>query len=165
MFRSLPREVTRSLSIQFTGTLPDPRIDANALDHFDCVAGAFGCLWHFVVRTNGVIEIGRDPRSRTSRTRNHWTRVEAIHIGVVGGFNEEGERVQSTTPEQAVAIEALMVEAATALNTPLEVHDGRSSWTRADYKTDLEIAAEQDAMFDAQEATSLDGHSTCPSLI
>jgi len=148
----MDREVTKSINIQFTGTAPDHRIDAAFLDHFDCVHGAFGIQWQYVVRMDGTVEIGRDPRTRSSRTRSPFAHTEALHIGVVGGYNQEtGERVQTTTAAQARAIEELLQSCADALNTPLEVFDGRERWASEGYRTDLEIAEGQDAELDRLE--------------
>lgn len=144
LFPPLHREVTRSFSIAYTGTAPDPRIDAAALDEFDAADGYFGCSFHYVVKLDGVIEIGRDPRTRTSRTRNHFAKTEAIHIGVVGGYDQKtGRRMASTTVEQENSVEELMQAIADALRVPLEVHDSRENWTRREERDAMIAEAEQ----------------------
>lgn len=157
---TVPRAVTRSLSVAYTGTTPDPRIDASALDEFDAAGGYFGCSFHYVVRIDGIVEIGRDPRTRTSRTRNHFAKTEAIHIGVVGGYDPKtGRRIASTTVDQENAIEELMQAIADTLRVPLEVHDARENWTRREEREAMIAEAEQ------AEEERMDRHEAIASAV
>lgn len=154
LFPTLPRESTESLSIAYTNTAADPRIDAAAIDAFDAQKSVFGILFHYVIKIDGTIEIGRDPRTRSTRTRNHAATMSAIHVGVVGGLDPEtGDRAQTTTPEQEGAVEWLMQKLADTLNVPLEVHDARERWTveaRRDH-AESEAEAALEATLDAAE--------------
>jgi len=158
-FPTLPREITRSVSLQYTGTAPDPRIDANALDYFDSCRGALGCFWHYLVRIDGRVEIGRNPRAISTRTASYAATNEAIHVGIVGGYDPEtGERCDTITPEQAVAVEELLQALADALNVPLEVHEAHLSWTKDAARLDreAELEAELEADLDAIEGSPPD---------
>lgn len=162
-FKTREREKTSSIGVQYVGTLADPRFTANDIDAIHCARGAFGVNFHYIIRLDGTVEIGRNPRTISTRTRNWFAQQEGIAIGLIGGFDEEARRVQTTTPEQARAVELLIQAIADALNTPLEIHDGRERWSASDFQTDDEIMAALDADADAQEANMLDGHN-CPNL-
>ena len=106
----------------YTDHLPDERIDAHAVDYTDASLGFFGCTYHYLIKPSGVIEIGRDPRTHTSRGSPAHCALNIL-IGVVGGRNEEGERVSTITSAQREAAEELMQALANVLQVPLELTD------------------------------------------
>lgn len=129
LFTSQLRDETDSISVQYSGTAADPRIDAAALDYFDAKRGFFGASFHYVIKIDGTIEVARNPRSRTARTRNYAARSRAIHVAVVGGYNAEtGRRLHTTTNAQEAALEALYQLLADTLGVPLTIYDGRENW-------------------------------------
>jgi len=87
-------------------------------------SGYFGCVWHFIVKTDGSIETGRDPRTISS-VGNRANQPEQIVIGVVGGLSLEGDLVANHTPEQDASVEWLLQTVADTLNVPLLITDDR----------------------------------------
>ena len=110
------------ISIAYTHTLPDQRIDAIAVDTFAATRGYFGAQFHYVVKIDGVVEIARDPRSRVASHRLALT-GDTIFIGVVGGRNEDGERIASQSDAQRTAVAELTQALADCLQKPLDVDD------------------------------------------
>jgi hypothetical protein len=121
-FDTLHRDSTTGLTVAYTDHFPDDRIDAAVIDHTDAQRSYFGCTYHYIVRTTGAVEIGRDPRTLTPRGNSNLAATNIL-IGVVGGRNESGKRVTTITPRQREAIEALMQSISDALQVPLEVTD------------------------------------------
>jgi hypothetical protein len=95
------------------------------LDHFDACQSFFGCTAHFVVRSDGRIETGRNPQTISSVAKSHVAHDHLV-IAVVGGLDKDGNLVANDTAEQEDALEELLVAIATALNVPLEVTDQRA---------------------------------------
>ena len=107
-----------------TATICDPRIDSAFICEMDCKRSFFSNSYHYIVRTNGIIEIGRDPNRISTRVRG-VSRFNSILIGVVGGITSKGELKDTTTPAQAAAIEELIQAIADGLNRSIDVTDRR----------------------------------------
>ncbi|MEP4247671.1 hypothetical protein [Tateyamaria sp.] len=125
LFKTSQRQSTRGVLIRYSNTINDPRIDAVALDDWDCARGYFGCVSHFIVRTDGRIERGRDPRTISSAPKP-WQAPDHIVVTVVGGLDVDAEFQANDTEEQEIALEVLLQAIATALNIPLEITDQRA---------------------------------------
>lgn len=160
MFQTrLREEPPRGIAVAYTNTLADPRIDADAIDMLDASRSFMSITYHYVVRVDGVVEVGRDPKRLTSRTRKPFVNHDELHVGTVGGLNENGEREQTTTQEQAEALAELEQALADALGKPLEVHDARVNWCKSPEERDAyvdpdqidEAEIEQEAALDALE--------------
>ena len=136
MFPTLPRERTKGIVLAYTRTYPNPHIDARYLDSVDRRLGYFGLTHHYIITTTGRIELGRNPRLRTSRTKRRHLQTDAIHIGIVGGLDGNAEHAHTITPEQAAASEWLMQTLADAYGVPLEVTDHIENWSVAGERTD-----------------------------
>ena len=107
----------------------DPRIDAAFLEPIDSKKGFFGLTYHYIIRTNGHIEIGRNPKTISSAGKRHLQHSQIV-IGIVGGLsfdadNNSVKQVANETPEQEASLEWLMQALADTLRVPLEVTDGR----------------------------------------
>ena len=123
------REITNKIVLAYTGHVPDRRIDAQFVDRTDSAKGYFGCSFHYIVTTEGIIEVGRDPRNRSSRTRMRRMHESAIFIGVVGGLaTDTGYRVNTITPAQNGSVEWLIQELADTLCESLEITDHIERW-------------------------------------
>ena len=139
-FKTRERPSTQSLWVRYTNTVNDPRIDAAFLDPLDSKKGYFGLTYHYIIRTNGHIEIGRDPKTISSVGKRHLQPSQIV-IGIVGGlsFGVSGpspaakrhpsdisvQQAANETPEQEAALEWLMQALADTLNCELEVTDAR----------------------------------------
>ena len=124
LFPVMDREKTNRVILGYTGHTPDPRIDAQAIDTLDASLGYLGGSHHYVVTTEGRIEVGRDPWTRSPRTRTKRYQREGIFVGVVGGINaENGHRLATITEAQNEAVEWLLQALADNLGVELEVVD------------------------------------------
>lgn len=124
-FTTRNRQSTRGIVVRYSNTVNDPRIDAVALDEWDGTRGYFGCASHFIVRTDGRIERGRDPRT-ISPSPKPWLRPDHIVVTVVGGLDTDAEFQANDTAEQEAVLEVLLQAIATALDVPLEITDQRA---------------------------------------
>ena len=124
LFPVMDRDKTNRVILSYTGHTPDPRIDAHAIDLFDAGLGYLGGSHHYVITTEGRIEVGRDPWTRSPRTRTKRYQREGIFVGVVGGIDvETGHRLASVTEAQNEAVEWLLQALADNLGVELEVVD------------------------------------------
>ncbi len=127
-FTTRERPSTLGCWIRYTGTLNDPRIDAVFIDDLDGKKKYFGCTYHYLIRSDGTIELGRDPKTISSVGKKH-VQPHQIVIGVVGGlaFGDNGsvDQAATDTPEQEASVEWLLQALADTLNVPLEITDGR----------------------------------------
>lgn len=122
MFKTMERPETTGVFVAYTRTIADPRIDAAFFDTIHCQRGYFGGLWHYVVRLDGTVEIGRGPRTISSYSSDSFYAETQIYIGIVGGRDfDTGDFKQTVTPEQDAAVEELIQAIANALNVELEV--------------------------------------------
>lgn len=129
MFPTLERPRTDALNVSYTNTIVDDRIDAAAMDYIDACKGFFGCSFHYVILTDGTVEIGRNPRTLTSRGRSATRRHDTLFIGVVGGLSfDDGKRADTMTSAQRVALAELEQAIANTLNKPLDVIDFTVGW-------------------------------------
>ena len=142
-FPTRERLSTTGVNISYTNTIADDRIDAHAVDYFDACKAYLGCTFHYVIRLDGVVEIGRNPKTLSSRGRSATRRHDTIFIGVVGGLNfEDGKRIHSITDAQREAVAELEQAIADTLNTPLDVIDFTIEWTRRE-EAEADNAAEE----------------------
>lgn len=129
LFKTSEREQTTRIVLNYTSHVPDPRIDAQYIDHSDARRSYLGITHHYLVKTTGDIEIGRSPLTKSPRTRQRRLHNTAIFIGVVGGLDPEtGYRANTITDEQDASVEWLMQSISDSLGVPLEVTDMLTTW-------------------------------------
>ena len=129
LFPVMDREKANKVVINYTGHVPDPRLDAHAIDMLDASLHYLGGTHHYVVTTEGRIEVGRDPRTRSSRTRTKRYHREAIFVGIVGGLAaDNGHRIATITEAQNEAGAWLLQALADNLGVELEVIDHVENW-------------------------------------
>ena len=129
LFPTAPRETTSKILVSYTNQVPDVRIDAQAVDMADASRAYFGCIYHYVIGTSGRIEVGRDPRTCSPKTRQKRFHKQALFIGVVGGLSADtGRRISTITDAQNEAVEWLMQALADTLGVELEVIDHTEHW-------------------------------------
>jgi hypothetical protein len=157
-FPTRERTETTALNISYTGTIADDRIDAATLDYLDACKAYLGCTFHFVVLIDGTVEIGRNPKTLSSRGRSAARRHDTVFIGVVGGLNfEDGKREDTMTDAQREAVAELEQAIADSLNTPLDVIDftvGHTGRAEADQIEDAEEIAIEEQLNRAEQAAS-----------
>ncbi|SIT81218.1 hypothetical protein SAMN05421665_1235 [Yoonia rosea] len=129
LFPTMYRETTNKIVLAYTSHVPDPRIDAAAIDMLDATDHYLGCSHHYVISTEGRIEVGRNPLTRSSRTRIKRYQQQALFIGVVGGLAAgNGHRADTITAAQEEAVEGLLQALADNLGVELEVFDHIANW-------------------------------------
>lgn len=141
-FSTRDRETTRGIVVAYTDTIADPRIDAQFLDEFDSRKAYLGATYHFVVKVDGTVEIGRKPSTISSRIKK-VLQPDHILIGVVGGRDEDGNRVTTITDAQRNTVELLMQRISDALQVPLEVTDYVENKRLRDEAAQAEVIEEE----------------------
>lgn len=148
LFKTSEREQTTRIVLNYTSHVPDARIDAHYIDHSDACRSYLGITHHYLVKTTGAIEIGRDPLTKSPRTRQRRLHNSAIFIGVVGGLDPEtGYRANTITDEQDASVECLMQAISDSLSVPLEVTDMLTTWR--DSRSLKSTASRDQAIVDA----------------
>lgn len=106
LFKTVERDSTRFIAVRDTLTKPDPEIDVKVMDTIHCRRGSLGVGFHFVLILNGDIQLARD----IERTGSHSKDYDniSVAIGIVGGVDPEGERVNTRTQEQREALDDLI---------------------------------------------------------
>ena len=130
MFPTLERDTTTSITISYTHTIADSRIDAAAMDAIDARKHFFGCSFHYVIMVDGTIEIGRNPKTLSARGRSSAYRHSTVYVGVVGGLHHDtGKRLDTMTEAQREALADLEQGIANVLQKHLHIMDHTTDWT------------------------------------
>lgn len=108
LFPTVNRGTTQFIAVRDTLTRADeaPETNAQSLDMKHCSQGRFGIGYHFLILTNGVIQLCR----RIGSCGNHSRNLDdvSVAVGIVGGADEEGNRVHTRTDEQDGSLEGLL---------------------------------------------------------
>ena len=139
LFETRDRVTTTDVCVAYTDTTADPRIDAAYLDYTDAKRRYLGLTFHYIIKVDGSVEIGRNPSAISSRLPRQ-DQPTAILIGVVGGRDAAGKRITTVTDAQRDSVEALLQALADALQVSLGV---------TDYVADKQ---ERDALIQQEEA-------------
>jgi len=107
LFKTVDRVETRFIAIRDTLTKPDLEVDIHTMDVEHCRKGKLGVGWHFLVLTSGTIQLGRDIETCGAHSKD-LDKI-SVSVGVVGGVDEHGTRVNTRTAEQLEALDDLMV--------------------------------------------------------
>lgn len=105
LFKTVDRASTRFIAVRDTLTVPDAATDARAIDLKHCRQGRLGIGYHFLINTMGDIQLGRSLHTVGSHSRDYDD--VSVAIGVVGGVDAEGDRLDTRSPEQVSAIDDL----------------------------------------------------------
>ena len=106
LFKTVERAATKYIAVRDTLTKPKDHFDITTMDKIHCRQGRLGVGYHFLVLTDGTIQLGRDVDTCGSHSRN----LDAISvaIGVVGGTDDEGQRALTRTVDQWESIDDLI---------------------------------------------------------
>lgn len=107
LFKTLARGETRVIAVRDTLTQADPAIDIKEMDIRHCRQGRLGVGYHFLLLVGGDIQLGRDIETIGAHSRQYDT--SSVAIGIVGGTDENGDRLNTRTPEQQEALVDLVV--------------------------------------------------------
>lgn len=120
LFNTVERAETRFIAIRDTLTKADPKIDAYVMDTIHCRRGSFGIGYQFLIVTNGDIQFCRGIETTGSHSRDFDD--ISVAVGLVGGVDEDGERVDTRNQEQLEALSDL-IEVLHERYPSAEVHD------------------------------------------
>jgi len=153
-FATSIRDETKGVTIAYSDTILDPRIDAHALDYLSACKHFLGLTAHYLVKADASVEIGRNPHTITSEGDPAFRDLNFL-VAVVGGRNEVGDRVSTITAAQRNSVEWLLQSLADSLQTALIITDYVADKSLRDRQHELELAEErQEARLDQLEVAS-----------
>jgi len=106
LFPTLYRGTTLYIAVRDTITEPKPEFNSYTIDAIHCRQGRLGIGYHFLILTDGTIELCRRIETVGSHSRN--LDEVSVAIGIIGGADEEGNRVNTRTPQQIEALDDLV---------------------------------------------------------
>lgn len=95
-----------SVIIHCSATEADPKIGVKQIDEWHRQQGWLSCGYHFVVRTDGTVEEGRDLAEPGAHCRGY--NADSIGVCYVGGLDAEGNAADTRTPEQRASLQAIV---------------------------------------------------------
>ena len=120
LFKTVDRAETRFIAVRDTLTQADPNIDIVEMDVRHCRQGRLGVGYHFLLKVNGDIQLGRDINTIGSHSRKYD--CNSVAIGLVGGVDENGDRMFTRTADQEDALSDL-TDFLRSVYPGSEVHD------------------------------------------
>lgn len=125
--------------IHYSATYPSDNHDIDDITVWHKERGMFGPGYHFIIKTDGVIQFGRPLDKVGAHVKGHNTGTIGIcYIGGLVGHDEGGD---TRTDEQKYALRWLIAALSTTLQKPLKVVGHR------------DLAATQCPGFDVQNET------------
>lgn len=100
------RKTTDLIVIHCSATKPSMNIDAKTIDRWHREKGYLRIGYHFVIKRDGIIEIGRPENEIGAHARGVNDR--SIGICLVGGLNEAGVPAAEYTDEQWQSLRKLV---------------------------------------------------------
>lgn len=95
--------------IHCSATPPSMNIGKSVIDKWHRAKGFFGCGYHYVIKRNGKVEIGRPEETIGAHTQGYNER--SIGICIVGGISEEkGNPECNYTDEQWETLKTLATD-------------------------------------------------------
>lgn len=107
LFKTVDRAETRFIAVRDTLTPFDPTTGASEIDLKHCRQGRLGIGYHFLINTEGDIQLCRAVDTVGSHSRA-YDQV-SVAIGVVGGIDLNGDRVDTRSIDQQEALSDLTV--------------------------------------------------------
>lgn len=106
LFKTVDRAETRFIAVRDSLTQADPKIDAREIDRRHCNMGRLGIGFHFLILVCGAIVLCRDIETIGAHSINYDD--VSVAVGLVGGIDENKNRVNTRTPEQEEALSDLL---------------------------------------------------------
>lgn len=103
------RKSTDFIAVHCSASIPDPKTDWRVIDRWHRQRGFLMIGYHYVIKTDGVVEIGRDPASIGAHVEGF--NANSVGICMVGGVDKNGpsgKPVDNFTPAQFVALKELL---------------------------------------------------------
>lgn len=103
--RRIVRPIT-DIILHCTDTTANPDITAADVDRWHRQKGWDGIGYHYLIRTDGTVDCGRDLSRPGAHCYGH--NAESIGICYVGGCTPDGQHMDTRTPQQHIALVALL---------------------------------------------------------
>lgn len=100
------RKETNYLVVHCSATENKPEYNWKTIDRWHRQQGWLGIGYHFVIRTDGTIEKGRDLEAIGSHVKGH--NDDSVGICLIGGVDSRGKSVDNFTDEQLQSLRELL---------------------------------------------------------
>ena len=101
-----PRDRTDKIVIHCAATKPTMDIGLREIRQWHRERGFLDVGYHFIVRRNGAVEIGREVGVIGAHVEGH--NATSVGVCLVGGIDAAGKPQDNFTPEQWAALDALV---------------------------------------------------------
>jgi N-acetylmuramoyl-L-alanine amidase len=97
-----PRKLTDFIVVHCSASQPDIKTDAKVIDRWHRQRGFLMIGYHFVIKTDGAIEKGRDEDAVGAHVEGYNAR--SIGICMVGGVDKDGKSVNNFSQDQMLSL-------------------------------------------------------------
>lgn len=101
-----PRKATDYLVVHCSASQPDIKTDAATIDRWHRQRGFLMIGYHYVIKTDGIIEPGRDADAIGAHVEGY--NANSIGICMVGGVDKAGKSVNNFSELQFASLMALL---------------------------------------------------------
>lgn len=102
------RKNTDAIVVHCSASENKPSIDRATIAQWHKTRGFMDIGYHYVIKTDGVIEVGREKDAVGAHVQGH--NATTIGICLVGGVNSKGVSEYNFTPEQMYSLRKLITE-------------------------------------------------------
>lgn len=96
------RKATDFLVVHCSASVPDIKTDAKVIDRWHRQRGFLMLGYHYVIKTDGTIEKGRDEDAIGAHVEGHNAR--SVGICLVGGVDKDGKSVNNYSQDQMLSL-------------------------------------------------------------
>jgi N-acetylmuramoyl-L-alanine amidase len=96
----------RYVVVHCSASAPSVYVDRNVIDRWHRARGFLSIGYHFVIKRDGIVEVGRPVDQIGAHVEGH--NHESVGVCLAGGVDEKGKSVNNFTPEQMNALRALV---------------------------------------------------------
>lgn len=97
-----------TIIIHCAATKPSMDIGAKEIDNWHRAKGYFGIGYHYAIRRNGKVELGRPLDKAGAHAKGH--NETSIGVCLVGGIDDRGNPENNFTPEQWAELAKLVTD-------------------------------------------------------
>lgn len=97
-----PRKSTDYLVVHCSASVPDIKTDVKTIDRWHRQRGFLMVGYHYVIKTDGTIEKGRDEDSIGAHVQGHNS--NSVGICLVGGVDKDGKSVNNYSQDQLLSL-------------------------------------------------------------
>ena len=103
-----PRKGTDFIVVHASASFPDIKTDVKVIDRWHRQRGFVMVGYHYVIKTDGTIEKGRDEDSIGAHVVNH--NHNSVGVCLVGGVDKDGKSVNNYTNDQMLSLLVVLKE-------------------------------------------------------